>query len=118
MYYAAFRSKVEENLEWLRFVSRRRPLCTCINDDLGRDLIESKLVESVAHLHQALEVLVPIPGSWEKRPIVTLTPFDAGVFLNNQGVELFVKGLVALPSFVFAAGMILAGTIRLWKAVW
>lgn len=37
MFYAPLSSDAAKNLDWLRHLVRRRPLCACINDDLGGD---------------------------------------------------------------------------------
>jgi hypothetical protein len=110
LYYAALKSEASENMDSLRFLSRRQPLCACINDDLGRDVVESQWAQSVGQLHQALELLLPSQARWEKQaPIVA--SFDSFVFLGNQPIELAIKLLVVVPSVVYSMGLVV-GIVR------
>jgi hypothetical protein len=113
LYYAALRPDPRENLEALRHLVRRRPLCSCINDALG-DGGPEEAAASVGQLREALELLLPHSAPWE-RPVSPLPPFDRSRYEGNQGVELFLKMLVGVPVLLLTAAATVALALLLLR---
>jgi hypothetical protein len=104
MFYAPLSSDAAKNLDWLRHLVRRRPLCACINDDLGGDGDWSK---SAQQLHQVLERILPDAAPWEKTDQAKADAADAVWAESNQPLEIVLKSLVLIPAIVYCAAMML-----------
>lgn len=92
---------------------RRRPLCACINDDLGRQVMHRDVQSSVQELHQALQLLLPVAAPWEKtQSRSSLLPIDSKRFLDDDWMEIAVKMAVLFPVAMYCAALVTANFFR------
>ena len=96
--FGELKADPKENIEFLRYMVRRRPTCICINDGLKK---EENGEKAILEMRQALEVLLPNAAPWEKKDFLPKIPeFNARYFTGSGVLEMTMKMLVAAPVVV------------------
>lgn len=116
VHYMGLSDNSDENIESLRLLVRRRPMCICINDNLGTALGVEHARKSLEDLHQALELMYPRAEDWEmdknkRHPIrVDRSRFEGRSWLEYAFI-FFMGTPVVIMAFLVCFGTLL----QLWK---
>jgi hypothetical protein len=113
-YYSAIRPNLVENLPFLRYLVRRKPLCACINDELGNEIVDFS--QPVAQLIQVFEMLYPVKAPWEKSGL-KVEPFDPAVYSGLTILEICLRSVVAGPAVFCLIMFIISGMARVIKSM-